>query len=281
MDIRLLFEQYKKFSLTIISPFLFELTDNNSVLFFHDQERNDLFFIRLNEFLNTSFKSPLNQNKNVSLFTLMEDFCSQPQYIQNEDFNNFIQVIEETKEYFFKKRFYKYYISPHDIVFEISFAELINFQSNYSKHSYYHLSTIKKKLKKHFKRNNIKNYEDEDYNEHLEYFKEAVIDDRLNFNQTNIVEKLGKLFLAYWDLLNSNHQSRILDSINDFIDKNGRLAIRKIDKPQNLNDVEEFFWTIKGIPKVSRNRLSDYIPKTWSPLIEKETNPNNIIEKKQ
>jgi len=277
MDIRLLIEQYTSFSLTIISPTLFELTDDKSMLYFHDDERADLFFIRLNEFLTTSFQSPLDSSKKVSLFALMEDFCLQ--YKHNDDFNNFLQIIEETKEFFFKKRYYKYYISPYDIDFEISFADLINFQSNYSKHSYYHLTIIKNKLKKHFKKNNIPNYEQEDYNEHLAYFKEAVLDDRLNFNQTHMVEKLGKLFLAYWELLNSNHQNRIQDLIRDFIEKNGRLVQWKIDKPNDLTDIEEFFWTIKGLPKFNRNRLTDFIPKTWNPLIEKETKIDNMIEK--
>jgi hypothetical protein len=277
MDVRLLIEQYTSFSLTIISPTLFELTDDKSMLYFPDEERADLFFIRLNEFINTSFESPLDPSKRVSLFNLMEDFCIK--YEHNDDFNKFLQTIKETKEFFFKKRFYKYYISPYDIYFEISFAELINFQSNYSKHSYYHLTIIKNKLKKHFRKNNIPNYENEDYNEHLAYFKEAVLDDRLNFNQTHMVEKLGELFLSYWELLNSSHQNRIQDLIHDFIEKNGRLAQRKIDKPNDLTDIEEFFWTIKGLPKFRRNRLTDIIPKTWNQLIEKETNINNMIKK--
>ena len=277
MDVRLLIEQYKSFSLKIVSPTLFELTDDKSMLYFHDDERADLFFIRLNEFLNTSFESPLDPSKRVSLFNLMEDFCTQ--YKHNDDFNKFLEIIKETKEFFFKKRFYKYYISPYDIDFEISFAELINFQSNYSKHSYYHLTIIKKKLKKHFKKNNIQNFEKEDYNEHLAYFKEYVVDDRLNFNQTHMVEKLGELFLSYWELLNSKHQNRIQNLIHDFIAKNGRLVQWKIDKPNDFTDIEEFFWTIRGISKYRRNRLSDFIPKTRNPLIEKETSINNMIEK--
>jgi hypothetical protein len=247
------------------------------MLYFHDEERSDLFFIRLNEFLNTKFQSPLDSDKKISLFNLMEEFCMQ--YNQIDDFKSFLSIINETKEFFFKKRFYKYYISPHEIDFEISFAELINFQSNYSKHSYYHLSIIKNKLKKHFKKNNIENYENEDYNEHLSYFKEAVLDDRLNFNQTHMVEKLGRLFLSYWDLLNSKHQSRILYLIHEFIAENGRLVQWKIDKPNDLNDAEEFFWEIKGLNKFDRTRISNFIPKTWNPLIEKETDKNNMIDK--
>lgn len=277
MDIRLLFSQYTSFALTLICPRLFELTEDKSMLYFHDEERSDLFFIRLNEFLNTKFQSPLESDKKTSLFNLMEEFCMQ--YNKIDDFKNFLSNISETKEFFFKKRFYKYYISPHEIDFEISFAELINFQSNYSKHSYYHLSIIKNKLKKHFKKNNIENYENEDYNEHLSYFKEAVLDDRLNFNQTHMIEKLGSLFLSYWDLLNSKHQSRILYLIREFIAENGRLVQWKIDKPNDLNNAEEFFWEIKGLNKFDRTRISNFIPKTWNPLIEKETDKNNMIDK--
>lgn len=277
MDVKLLFEQYTKFSLKLISPMLFELTEDKSILYFHDSERSDLFFIRLNEFLNTSFPSPLDRNKKVSVFQLMEDYCLQFRY--NEDFNNFLLATQETKDFFFKKRYYKYYISPHDIDFEISFSELINFQSNYSKHSYYHLTIIKDKLKKHFKKNNITGFESEDYNEHLSYFKETVLDDRLNFNQTHMVEKLGDLFLSYWELLNSRYQSRIREAILEFIEENGRLVKWNIEKPEDISEVEEFFWTIKGLSRFKRERLTDYIPKTWYPLIEEETSIDNMIER--
>jgi hypothetical protein len=276
MDTRLLIKEFTSFSLTLISTSLYKLTDDKSMLYFHDSERSDLFFIYLNEFLNTEFTSPIDRRK-VSLFGLMEDVCSQ--YKHNEDFERFLNVIQETKEYFFKKRYYKYYISPHDIDFEISFAELINIQSNYSKHSYYHMTRMKEKLKKHFERNNIPDFENEDYNEHLEYFKEAVLDDRLNFNQTHIVEQLGKLFLAYWDLLNSKYQNRIEAIIREHIAKNGRLARWDFEKPKDFDDIEEFFWTIKGRLRIDRRRIADLIPRTWNPLIEKETSKDSMIEK--
>lgn len=277
MDIRLLIKEYTSFSLTIISPALYELTDNKSMLYFHDEKKSDLFFIYLNEFLNTEFTSPINGKTRISLFTLMEEFCLS--YKHYDDFNKFLKTIQETKEYFFKKRYYKYYISPYDIDLEISFAELINFQSNYSKHSYYHLTKIKDKLKKHFEKNKIPNFENEDYNEHLEYFKETVLDDRLEFNQTHIVEQLGNLFLAYWDLLNSNHQNRIENIIKEHIEKNGRLSKWDFKKPKDLNDIEEFFWEIKGRTRFDRHRISDFIPTTWLPLIEKETTKDNIMNR--
>ncbi len=53
----------------------------------------------------------------------------------------------------------------------------------------------------------------------------------------------------------------------------------EIDKPNDLTDIEEFFWTIKGLSKFNRNRLTDFIPKTWNPFIEKETKIDNMIEK--
>ena len=43
----------------------------------------------------------------------MEDFCKQ--FKDNEDFNSFLLIINETKDFFFKKRFYKYHISPYDV----------------------------------------------------------------------------------------------------------------------------------------------------------------------
>lgn len=277
MDVNLLIQEYSSVSLTLVSSALYELTDDKSMLYFHDEQKSDLFFIYLNEFLKTEFTSPLNGVKKVSLFTLMEDFCLQ--YKHHGDFQRFLKVIDETKDFFFKKRYYKYYISPYDIDFEISFAELINIQSNYSKHSFYHLSKMKEKLKKHFKKNNIPNYEQEDYNEHLAYFKEAVLDDRLNFNQTHIVEQLGNLFLSYWDLLNSSHQFKIEQLIRDHIREKGRLAKWDMNKPDDLDDVEEFFWTIKGRSRFKRTRLSNLVPSTCTSLIEKETDENNFINK--
>lgn len=277
MDVNLLIKEYTSFSLTLLSPALYELRDDKSMLYFHDQEKSDLFFIYLNEFINTQFPSPIDEKKKVSLFTLMEDYCTE--YQQNEDFSKFLGVIHETRKFFFRKRFYKYYISPYDIDFEVSFAELINIQSNYSKHSYYRLTKMKEKIKKHFKKNNIPNYEQEDYNEHLAYFKEAVLDDRLNFNQIHIVEHLGKLFLAYWDLLNAKHQYRIEKIINEHIKEKGILAKWDIRKPNNFDNVEEFFWTIKGRLRFDRNRISDLIPNTLTPLIEKETTKENMIER--
>lgn len=277
MDVRLLIEQYTSTGLTLLSPTLYELSSDRKIAYFHDDERSDLFFIRLNEFLNTQFHSPIDQNKKLSLFTLMEEFCFQ--YQENETFNKFLKISQETKEFFFKKRYYKYYISPFDIAFEISIAELVNFQSNYSKHSYYHLTNIKEKLKRHFKKNDIPNFENEDYNEHLAYFKEAVLDDRLNYNQTKIIQQLGELFLAFWDLLNSNEKERIDKIINEHISKNGKGSKWNFEKPTDLNKIEEFFWIIKGRFKYDRKRIEKFVPETWKHLIEKETSKENMIEK--
>ncbi len=277
MDIRLLIEQYTSTGLNLLSPKLYELTEDKKIAYFHDEERSDLFFIRLNEFLNTQFQSPIDQMKKLSVFTLMEDFCVS--YKKNADFKYFLKVSQDTKEFFYKKRYYKYYISPYDIDFEISLAELINFQSNYSKHSYYHLTNIKEKLKKHFKKNDIANFENEDYNEHLSYFKEAVLDDRLNYNQTKIIQQLGELFLAFWDLLNSIEQNKIDFLIKEHILKNGRNSKWSIKKPTDFNKVEEFFWIIRDRSRFDRNRIEKFIPETWKYLIEKETTRENMIKK--
>lgn len=277
MDLRLLIQQHNSITLTLISPLLYSLTEDKSIVYFHDEERSDLFFIHLNEYLNTKFKSPLENNEKVSVFQLLVDVCKP--FNDNENFKRFLKEAEKTQDFFFKKRYYKYYISPYDLDFEISFSELINFQSNYSKHSFYHLSIIKNKLKRFFKANNVENYENEDYNEHLSYFKEAVLDDRLKYNQTMMLEVLGNLFLSYWDLINSEDNRRIKDAIWEFINKHGRLAKWNIEKPDNMSEVEKFHWEIKGISTFKRERLSDYIPKTDKFLIERDTSPNNMIKK--
>lgn len=62
MDEKLLINQINSTALTIISPLLFSIrenyiTENDTILIFHDEERSDLFYIHLNEFINTAFIS--------------------------------------------------------------------------------------------------------------------------------------------------------------------------------------------------------------------------------
>lgn len=277
MDYRFLFDQYSSFSLTLITPTLYEVRGDKSEIYFHDEDKSDLFFIRLNEFLNAEFTSPISSPKKVSVFELMYETCEQ--FNEVDEFQRFLENIQIVRDYFSKKRFYRYYISPHDIDFEISFKELINIQANYSKHSFYHLEEMKKKIKKHFKKNDIPNYENEDYNEHLSYFKEAVLDDRLNFNSTHIVEILGKLFVSYWTLINSKYAMRIRHLMNEYKLVNGIKELGKMQKPNGLNKSESFFWSIRGCPNYDLERLLKYIPKTLEKLIEQETTSENMILK--
>lgn len=277
MDIRLLVEQMNHFALTLMSPRLYSLTEDKSMAYFHDDNSNDLFFIHLNEFLNTSFPSPFNSIIRVSIFELFNNVCEK--YSDQNSFSRFLIVAKVIKDFFHQKRYYKYYISPYEIDFEISFAELINFQSNYSKHSFYHLSNLEKKLKSIFQRNRIESFEEEDYIEHLKSFKEFVLDDRLNFNQTLMLEFLGKYFIAYWELINSVDNRRIKEAIHKFISEHGRTAKWNIERPIDMNMVEEFHWQMKGVYTFEKERLSEFIPKTHQYLIERPTSPENKIEK--
>jgi hypothetical protein len=283
MDIKLLINETNSTALTLISSRLYSirenlLVDNDNYVVFHDEERSDLFYIYLNEFINTEFKSPLDNSTKVSIFQLLIDYCNLFSY--NDSFKQFLAKALETKEYFFKKRFYKYYISPFTIDFEISFADLIGFQANYSKHSFYHLDNLKKKLKKIFEQNGVDNYENENYNNHLDYFKEAVLDDRLEYNQTHFVVVLGDFFLSFWDLINSSDNKRIRIAIKDFIAKNGRLAKWNIDKPIDMTDVENFHWDIKDINFYNRTRLENDLPRKDKDFpIEEDTSKTNMIEK--
>lgn len=138
---------------------------------------------------------------------------------------------------------------------------------------------MKKRLKNIFEKNEIPNFEKEGYNEHLSYFKEAVLDDRLNFNQTNMLEVLGKFFLKYWELMNSPSKNRITDAIQRFIAKNGRLEKWKIEKPENMTEIEMFYWEIKGISFCKGERINEFIPVTDKYLIERDTSENNMIKK--
>ncbi|GEO08297.1 hypothetical protein [Segetibacter aerophilus] len=91
---------------------------------------------------------------------------------------------------------------------------------------------MKEKLKRMFKVNGIENIAESDYNDHLQYFKEAVLDDRLNFNQTKIVEEVGKFFLALYNLFHCDDNIRISIAIEDFIHKHGRTSNWNIEPPQ-------------------------------------------------
>jgi len=275
--LRFLIKQHNQIVLSLICPQLYKLDNSRTIAFFHDEERSDLFFIRLNEYISAKFNSPLNNDIQTTVLDLILD--SAKPYYKNKYFKEFIDKGEVVKKLLFKKRYYKYHISPHLIDLELSLLDLIFFQANYSKHSFYHLNILKKRLKDIFRDNDIENFAKEDYNYHLETFKEAVLDDRLNFNQTNIIEKLGDFFLAYWDLLNSPDNLKTSKATWEFIQKNGRLAPRNIPKPENLNEIEEFHWQIRGLNYFKRNRISDFIPKTPDNLIEKETSPENRIVK--
>lgn len=277
MDYRLLINQHNSIALTLISPLLYEIRGEN-IVYLHSEEHHDLFFIHLNEYLNTTFNSPINNDKQVSVFTLIIDLAEK--YKGNESFDNFFKEGKKLHEYFFKNRYYRYYISPYEIDFEISFAELIRFQANYSKHSLYHLDIMKKNLKEIFKKNKVPNFEKEDYNNHLEYFKEYVLDDRLNFNTTHFIEMLGNFFLAYYDLINSNDNIRIRKVISEFIEKNGKpLTKWNIPCPDNMTEVEKFHWEIKFVNKFDRERIEKFIPKTLKYLIEQDTSIENPIIK--
>ena len=139
---------------------------------------------------------------------------------------------------------------------------------------------MKKNLKKVFEKNQVPNFENEDYNDHLEYFKECVLDDRLNFNTTHFIEKLGNFFLAYYDLINSNDNIRIRKAIQDFIEKNGKpLTKWNVPHPENMTEVEKFHWEIKFITRFDRERLEKFIPKTSKYLIEQESSLENPIIK--
>lgn len=277
MDYKLLINQHNSIALTLISPVLYEVRGDD-MAYLHSDQHHDLFFIHLNEYLNTTFNSPLDNTKRVSIFTLMIDLSEK--YKGNESFDYFLKEANHLHDYFFKNRYYRYYVSPHEIDFEISFAELIRFQANYSKHSLYHLDVMKKNLKKIFEKNQVPDFAHEDYNDHLVYLKEFVLDDRLNFNTTHFIEKLGKFFLAYHNLINSSDNTRIRQAINNCLEEHGRPLIgRKVQPPENMSEVEKFHWEIRFTTRFDRERLEKFIPETSKYLIEQETSLESPIIK--
>ena len=269
MDTHLLIEENFHVALTLLSSNLYHITEDKTEIWFHNDNAYDLFYIHLNEYIKTEFISPLDNKTKISLFDLTLQYFDT--YYDCEYFEPFIKRGKLFKEFLFQTRTYQKYISPHELTITTSLAELINIQANYIKHSFYHLTKMKGKLKKMFKANGLENIPDEEYNEHLEYFKEAVLDDRLAFNQTKIVEEVGLYFLELYNLLHCDENIRIRMAINDFILKNGRQAKWVIHPPENMTKGELFHWDIKGLScwRVDKNRLTDLIPKTAPYLIEK------------
>lgn len=269
MNTHLLIEENFHVALTLLSSNLYHITDDKSEIWFHDDNAYDLFYIHLNEYIKTEFISPIDNKTKVSLFDLTLQFFDG--YNDCEYFKNFIQRGNLFKNFLIQTRSYEKYISPYELTITTSFAELINIQANYIKHSFYHLTQMKGKLRKMFKANGIDNISDEQYNEHLQYFKEAILDDRLSFNSTKIVEEVGLYFQELYNLLHCDENIRIRIAINDFIIKNGRLAKWNIEPPENMTKGELFHWDMKGLScwRFDKNRLTDCIPKTAHYLIEK------------
>lgn len=108
MDYKLLINQHNSIVLTLISPVLYEIKGED-IAYLHSDEHHDLFFIHLNEYLNTTFNSPLENDKQVSVFTLMIALAEK--YKGNESFDNFLLAAMRLKDYFFKNRYYRYLIS--------------------------------------------------------------------------------------------------------------------------------------------------------------------------
>ncbi|MBL7963516.1 MAG: hypothetical protein JNM31_06690 [Flavobacteriales bacterium] len=276
-DVQLFVEQLGGTGLTLISPFLYELSGDSGLLLFHDTTRADMFWIHLNEFIKTTFPSPLD-GKRCTLFQLAHTYFSM--YSPNPAVDQYLETSTTLSEFLFRKRHYLYYISPHDLQFETSLAELVWIQANYSKHNLFHLSNVKERLKKYFLNAGISTVEDENYNEHLGYFKEAVLDDRLNFNQTHIVEHLGKYFLSLWDLMNSSDRRRIDEAVWQYISEHGRLApLNMIQEPPDMSPIERFHWENKWHSRIERGRLEHLVPHTPHVLIEEDTSISNPLRR--
>lgn len=248
MHIDFFINEHNSLILNIITPDLYQISDCKTEAWFHDELCSDMFWIRLNVYFNEKFKHPVGSSQ-ITIFDLLIELAEK--YKAYPEFSYLLDKTKEVKDYFFKTRYYRYYISPHVINLNTSFSELINIQANYSKHHLYRLNIIKDKIKKYFEENNIQNFENEDYNEHIKYFKEAVLDDRLNFNTTHIIETIGSLFLEYHKVIHSKYISVMC-----------RFYLEKLT----------FF-------RFPESRLTDYLPKTPQYLIEKDTSIQSPINK--
>lgn len=125
MDFKKLIDEHTSVVLGLIDSRLYSVCEGGEQIYFHDEERYDLFFIRLNEYLNVKFNSPID-GKKTTLFALMINVCKP--FRRNKNFNNFLKATEKAQDFFFKTRYYKYYLSPYPIKIDTSLAQLIEFQ---------------------------------------------------------------------------------------------------------------------------------------------------------
>ncbi len=263
----ILFRENQSVMLTMLHKDLYRITDDKSVIMFHDHNCHKLFFIYLHDYISAKFKDPTIQKSDISLFDLTLKFCGK--YQKNEYFKKIIKTGNTLKKFLSKeKTYYKIYIPPHTIDLKTSLLELINFAGNEAKHSYFRLSQLKQKMHKFFEANHISICEDKEYYDHLEYFMENVVEDKLNYHQTKIVELLGNYFLAINVMLNSKYCSRVRKIRNDAIKKHKLGEPLDIKKPNDLLNIEEFYWKIMWVGGVENKRLTELIPKT-SPYLQR------------
>jgi hypothetical protein len=263
----ILFSENVSIMLNLLHKDLYSLPgDSKSTLLFHDHNCHKLFFIYLHDYLSAEFNHPENNKSKISLFKLTMEFCRK--YQNDKYFKKVVEEGELLDKFLKRERIYKKtYLPPHILDIKTNLYELISFAGNEAKHSYFRLNTLKEKLRNFFKKNNIPEFDDKNYYEHLEYFMEYVIGDRLNYHQTKVVELVGKYFLAINRMLNSKNCQRVRSARNEAMRTSVPGQMLNIEKPNNLTEVEEFYWKIKWVGGVKDERLISLIPET-SPYLQ-------------
>ncbi len=259
----ILFRENISMMLSLISEDLYWIAENKSMILFHDDNSHKLFFIYLHDYLRAQCKNPEDWKSDIPpLFELTKTICKK--FKDDTYFTDILEKWTALESFLSKERIYtNIYISPHELTVKTNLFELICFAGNDGKHNYFRLSWLQDKLCWLFERNNIKidRNDSKVLYDHLEYFMEALVENKLNYHQTKIIELLWKYFLAINRMLNSETQKK-MNSIMWENHKKGNFTFQ----PSNLSPLEEFYWDIRQISGIPDKRLIDLIPETDSYL---------------
>lgn len=277
MDEEILFRENIDVALSLINEDLYRVV-NKSLVLFHDNNCFKLFFIYFHDYSSSEFSHPSNSKRKTSLLDLTLEFCGK--YKKDKCFNKILKDGNILLKFLSKKRKYPNIsfkqsinsVGSRSVDFEMSISEMITFFCNYSKHSYFRLSKLKKKMGKYLNLKDLNLVSEEDYYNQLEYFIRYFIVGKLNYHQTKVVELAGNYFLSINNMMNSEHHNKFMDIIKGHMmkalmenDSKGAVDLNKPKlplKPNNLSEIEELFWKIMWVERIKDPKFVNLIPST-------------------
>lgn len=190
VDIDLLVRENVDAMLTLIGPQLY--TVKQDMIVFRDQNTFQLFFIHLNEYLNSEFQHPLSGNK-VSLLELTVDVFASA-FEDSELLRVFLVKSADLTSFLSKQRTYDdVYLDGLNRTVTTDLYELINFHANASKHNYYRIKRLRMKIAKMI---GSLSADGDSVVDSLESYMEFVVENKLLYHSSFLIELLGNYFVA-------------------------------------------------------------------------------------